>query len=158
MGDFDIDVRRFLLALHSSGSRQKVREALLMIHMSTVGKSRIDVERWPAYLLALLKRFKSDQILGHDRSIEKLSNCVGNTPTSVAKCEIDEELVPMCASKSAGVNLDVPKHNKNNNTATANKAFLIGWDSGHQVLLEEIHDTFVHGYCDLLCPFTMQKL
>lgn len=55
--DFDGSVRQYLHALRSMGGRAKVREALLLIHRATRDKERRTIQKWPAYLLKLLKRF-----------------------------------------------------------------------------------------------------
>jgi len=55
--DFDGSVRQHLHALRSIGGRAKVREAMLLIHSATRDKERTTIQKWPAYLLKLLKRF-----------------------------------------------------------------------------------------------------
>lgn len=58
---FDARVRQRLHGLHGSGGRQRVRDALSMIHSATMHKTRQDVKNWPAYLLTLLKKFDLPQ-------------------------------------------------------------------------------------------------
>ncbi|CAE8596918.1 unnamed protein product [Polarella glacialis] len=59
--NFDARVRQYLHAIHGSGGRKKLNDAMKMILDATKSKTRQDVKNWPAYLLTLLKRFDSEQ-------------------------------------------------------------------------------------------------
>ncbi|CAE7594399.1 unnamed protein product [Symbiodinium sp. CCMP2592] len=57
--DFDSGVRRYLGALRGcQNGKQKVKDAMAMLHHYTAQKMRSAVKNWPAYLLTLLKRFE----------------------------------------------------------------------------------------------------
>jgi len=55
--DFDGRVRQHLHAIRNIGGQGKVREAMRVLHAATIDKKRSDIQKWPAYLVALLKRF-----------------------------------------------------------------------------------------------------
>eukprot|EP00439_Symbiodinium_sp_Y106_P084934 s254_g27.t1 len=67
--DFDSGVRRYLGALRGcQNGKQKVKDAMAMLHHYTAQKMRSAVKNWPAYLLTLLKRFEPGLLskgLGH---------------------------------------------------------------------------------------------
>ncbi|CAE8587051.1 unnamed protein product, partial [Polarella glacialis] len=56
-GDFGGQVMQWLHAIRTVGGPGRVHEALLEIHAAVSGKNRDSVQRWPAYLACLLKRF-----------------------------------------------------------------------------------------------------
>lgn len=58
--DFDGQVRQYLHAIRNKGGQQCVLEATQVIRIAMVGKTRTSVDRWPAYLVALLKRFLAE--------------------------------------------------------------------------------------------------
>jgi len=55
--DFDGSVRQHLHAIRSVGGLAKVQEAMYLTHGATRDKKRHTVQKWPAYLLKLLKHF-----------------------------------------------------------------------------------------------------
>lgn len=54
--DFDGLVRQTLHAIRTVGGYEGVTEATQMLRHAAAGKKRADVQRWPAYISALLKR------------------------------------------------------------------------------------------------------
>lgn len=58
--DFDGRVRQYLHAIHTKGGRDRVRDAVETINVAVMGKTRATIQKWPAYLVALLKRFHQD--------------------------------------------------------------------------------------------------
>mmetsp|Transcript_12815 Transcript_12815/g.36827 ORF Transcript_12815/g.36827 Transcript_12815/m.36827 type:complete len:680 (+) Transcript_12815:162-2201(+) len=58
--DFDGQVKQYLHAIRTRGGSGRVFEAIQAIHTAMNGKTRSSVRRWPAYLVALLKRFLAD--------------------------------------------------------------------------------------------------
>lgn len=55
--DFDGTIRQYLHAIRTKGGRSAVREAFQLIHETAVGKERSSIQKWPAYLLKILKHF-----------------------------------------------------------------------------------------------------
>lgn len=55
--DFDGSIRQHLHAIRSVGGAASVRNAMHLVHEATLGKNRKTVQKWPAYLLRLLKHF-----------------------------------------------------------------------------------------------------
>jgi len=58
--DFDGRVFQYLHAIHGIGGREKVRSTLEKLHLSTLDKQRSSINKWPAYLVALLKKMFND--------------------------------------------------------------------------------------------------
>mmetsp|Transcript_134103 Transcript_134103/g.388171 ORF Transcript_134103/g.388171 Transcript_134103/m.388171 type:complete len:646 (+) Transcript_134103:174-2111(+) len=59
--DFDGQVKQYLHAIRTQGGPARVMDAIQAIRAAMAGKTRSSVRRWPAYLVALLKRFHSEQ-------------------------------------------------------------------------------------------------
>jgi len=55
--DFDGQVRQYLHAIRSKGGQPGVLDAIQVIRIAMVGKTRTSIRKWPAYLVTLLKRF-----------------------------------------------------------------------------------------------------
>lgn len=58
--DFDFRIRQQLHAFHGAGGRARIHEAMVWIKNSTQSKLRSSVKNWPAYILALLKKFEME--------------------------------------------------------------------------------------------------
>lgn len=58
--DFDGRARQCLHAIHSIGGQQKVKDAMTMIHLATLQKTRGSVRNWPAWVSKLLRKFFED--------------------------------------------------------------------------------------------------
>lgn len=58
--DFDGHVLQYLHAIHGVGGLETVNRALVLIHESTVNKTRSQIGNWPAYLATLLKKYHAD--------------------------------------------------------------------------------------------------
>jgi len=54
--DFDGQVRQYLHAIRTVGGPAMVHEAMREIYFATAEKSRSDVQKWPAFLIKLLKQ------------------------------------------------------------------------------------------------------
>jgi hypothetical protein len=54
--DFDGQVRQYLHAIRSVGGRSAVVDAMAAIQQATEGRTRESVQKWPAFLISLLKQ------------------------------------------------------------------------------------------------------
>lgn len=167
--DFDSRVRRFLTALRGNGGnggRQKVRDALAMIHTYTSQKSRDSVTNWPAYLLTLLKRFEPDPFTkgkasGKGKVLAATPGGAAVTPAPVvvpaAPSIVQADVVApavVIPTEVVAADLVVP--------ASPAMALPSGWEDGRTPLLEEIQCALLTGSggggASLTCPFTGERL
>lgn len=161
--DFDFRVRRYLLALRSSQGSEKVKDALAMIQTFTSHKSRDSVKNWPAYVLALLKKFEPDPFTkGKGRGSGGQASGDAPAPAKVppsakpaapaAAAARRPEKAPGAAAEEAA-----PPEEGAAAAARAPASLPQGWIAGRKVLLEEIQGVLAPGG-DLRCPFTQEPL
>lgn len=69
--DFDGIVRQHLHAIHSVGGQKRVADAMQMIEEATCHRDRASIQKWPAFLLKLLKSFAESSGLFKRRTQQK---------------------------------------------------------------------------------------
>jgi len=81
--DFDGQVRQWLHAIRTVGGIERVQEALQIVLSAVGNKQRNDVQRWPAYIMGLLKKFHRDGSASKGKSQTLQSeSCVQNQSTA----------------------------------------------------------------------------